>query len=223
MPAKTKKTSKVVAPTQTVIQINVYRYKNDKLQFLMFKRIDDDNDHFWQPLSLAVQEGEPLDESLKRAAEEQAGITELHYLSHELYSYGWFANGQKGRDIVFAAEVAPKTLVFPDLKHFERFAWMPYKEALLKLTWDGNKQSLRQLMDHIEEREKLASMPAPQTKPKHDEQAVKPIDKKAEKPEKNTEDDIPYEHRSTKDLSDELMPRYENDEEDGDSTRVFPL
>jgi 8-oxo-dGTP pyrophosphatase MutT (NUDIX family) len=228
MATKTKKSAKGASATQTVIQINIYRYKAGKLQFLLFKRIDEDNDHFWQPISLAAGEDEPIDETLKKAAEQQAGISELHYLGQELYSYEWYSHGQRGRDIVFAAEVAPQTLVFPDLKQHSKFAWMPYKEALLKLTWDGNKKSLRQLMDHLEKREEEqekqekqppAASPEPQTE--QTSPATPQRDQPRDLSKKPPDPAIPYDHQSTKDLSDELMPNY-NDEDD-DSARIFPL
>lgn len=200
MPTKTPTAAKTPSETQTVIQINVYRYKNGVPQFLLLKRIDDDNDHFWQPISQAITDDEAIDQTLQKAADHQAGITQLHYLGKELYSYEWYSRGQRGKDVVFAAEVVHETMIFPDLKRYDTFAWMPYKEALLKLAWDGNKKSLRQLMDHLEEN--LAHPLAITAEPVPDAE-------------------IPYEHRSTKDLSDELMPNYGTD--DDDRGRVFPL
>jgi hypothetical protein len=61
---KAKSQAGKTSGVQTVVQINVFRYKNGQPNFLMLKRIDKDNDHFWQPISQPIDDDQPMAEAL---------------------------------------------------------------------------------------------------------------------------------------------------------------
>lgn len=137
--------------SQTLIQVNLYRYRYGHFEYLLFRR-NDPADPFWQPVTEVVRAGSDIGQTVKRAAFEQAGLQSFKHFDKEMYSYEWFTGRERGRDIVFAAEVAEGAAVNADTKRYSTFAWLPYQEALLRLKWDGNKQALRQLDERLEAR-----------------------------------------------------------------------
>ena len=142
----------------------MYRMNYDTPEFLLVKRIDDD-DHSWQPISQKMAADGDIAEAIKSALKLQAGLDGYKKLSSEMYTYEWYAHGQQGRDIVFAVEVAMDTGIAIDTSQFSHYLWLPYSQAIEKLKWQGNKEALRRLRDHIIA-ERIAHPPPPsQTRP----------------------------------------------------------
>jgi len=138
---------------QTIVQINIYRYRDGAFQFLLFKRAGEtDDSRFWQPMSEPLAKGETIAEGLQRIAEEHAGIRNLNHMSHSVYSYDWYSGDESGRDIVFAAQVEPGTPILPDILRYSTFEWLPFGEALARLKWSGTKEALRQLQANLDKR-----------------------------------------------------------------------
>lgn len=142
---------------KTIVQINVYRVQVDNPEFLLFRRTNK-GDSFWQPISEEVRDSETVADTLKRALDTQAsiGITDLGFmhLSSEMYTYEWYAHGQQGRDIVFAAEVEATVEIvakagIASKDEVSQFAWLSYDDAIQNLKWNGNKEALRRLRNHV--------------------------------------------------------------------------
>lgn len=140
---------------KTLVQVNIYRWRDGKLEFLLLKRTKDD-DGFWQPVTGHMEVGETIADTLKREVVKETGIHKFKDLTEQLYSYEWYsddqdeARGEKGRDIVFGAEVRPETEVKLNPKEHDAYEWLSYQDALLRLKWDGNKESLRRLYDRLQ-------------------------------------------------------------------------
>jgi hypothetical protein len=135
---------KPVPPMQTVVQITVYREIGDHFEYLLLKRIDED-DFFWQVVTEPVASSSTIAETVRNAASEQIGIRGFKHLSNEMHSYEWYTSGERGRDIVFAAELDATTHINPDTSRFSEYAWLPANEAIQKLKWNGNKTAVREL------------------------------------------------------------------------------
>jgi hypothetical protein len=148
------------APLPTVVQINIYREVNDHFEYLLLKRIDHD-DKFWQVITEPVASHHTLADTLKQAEETQIGVRGFKHLSHEMYSYEWYARGDRGRDIVFAAELDPSTAIYPDHSRYSEYAWLPFEEAVARLKWNGNKEALRRLNDHLLTKRANRPLPPP--------------------------------------------------------------
>lgn len=145
-----------MSKVQTIVQVNIYRSRNNTYEYLLLKQIDGNDDHFWQPVSQAIENEDAIAEALKLAAKQQAGIDNFKLVDQNFYSYDWYAKPKatrpekQGRNIVFAAEVGAKSLILPDLTRYSSFEWLSFKQALLWLKWDGNKRALRELQDRLE-------------------------------------------------------------------------
>lgn len=143
---------------KTLVQVNIYRWRDGQLEFLLLKRIQEE-DGFWQPVTGHMEAGETVADTLKREVIEETGIHKFKDLTDQLYSYEWYsddqdeARGVKGRDIVFGAEVRPETEVTLNPKEHDEYEWLPYDEALRRLKWQGNKESLRRLYERLQQQQ----------------------------------------------------------------------
>jgi hypothetical protein len=135
------------APTH--VQINIYRLHYGHFEYLLLKRIDDQTEEFWQPVTEPVIH-DNIAETVKWAASKQTGINHFKRLSEETYSYGWYANGQQGRDLVFAAEVDDEVEPEVDTGRYHSFSWFRFNEAMQHLKWSGAKDALRNLNQYLE-------------------------------------------------------------------------
>jgi len=139
-----------IPPLQTVVQLNIYRQKGGRFEYLLLKRIDTDS-KFWQVITEPVHHASTLGDTLRHAASEQVGLRGFKHLSHETYSYEWYTHGERGRDIVFAAEISPEATITLDQHRYNAFEWLPIDEAARRLKWDGNRAALKKLDDHLVE------------------------------------------------------------------------
>lgn len=135
---------------KTLVQVNMYRWRDGQLEFLLLKRTDAADN--WQPVTGSVALGENIGDTLKRAIIEETGIHKVKDLTEQLYAYEWYADDQreKGNDLVFGAEVRPDTEVTLNSKKHDAYEWLPYDEALRRLKWDGTKESLRRLYARLQ-------------------------------------------------------------------------
>jgi len=136
---------------KTLVQVNIYRWRDGQLEFLLLKRADS-KDTYWQPVTGHMEPSGNVGDTLKREVIEETGIRKFKDLTEQLYTYEWYSDDQreKGNDLVFGAEVRPDTEVKLDPKKHDAFEWLPYEEALRRLKWDGNKESLRRLYERLQ-------------------------------------------------------------------------
>ena len=127
---------------RTIVQVMIYRVRGDRPDYLLLLR-NDGGTPFWQPVSQDVEGQGTVVKVLETAMLAQAGIGQHKRLSQPIYTYEWYAHGQQGRDIVFAAEVDVETEVRVDGQTFTDHAWLPFAEAQQGLKWNGNKEALR--------------------------------------------------------------------------------
>lgn len=97
-----------------------------------------------------IEEGETEEEAAKREIFEETGIKDLKFRPDFQESYKYFFRGQKPEDknelifkenIIFLAETKEKRIKL-SFEHYD-FAWLPYEEALEKLTFKNSKEILK--------------------------------------------------------------------------------
>jgi hypothetical protein len=137
------------ATPSTYIQINFYRMMYGRFEYLVLKPIGEDKD-LWQAVTQQVSATSDIANTVKQAAIEQVGVRSFVRLSEEMYTYEWYTHGQRGRDIVFAAELDPRAVITIDTSRYSQFQWLPFEAALLSLKWLGAKDGLRDLNRFLE-------------------------------------------------------------------------
>lgn len=138
-----------IAPLQQHIQVIFYRMNYGQFEYLTVLRIDKEKD-FWQLVTERVSKGRSIADTVRQAAIEQVGIRHFKRLSEATYSYEWYTHGQRGRDIVFAAEVEHDAAVTLDTGRYSQYTWMSFDEAMKHIKWSGAKDALRELHVSLE-------------------------------------------------------------------------
>jgi len=137
-------------------QIEVFFYKklpSGECSFLLMKRVPE-RGGFWQPLTGGVEQGETFEETIKREAFEETGITEIIELVDSDYHYEFTDNGIHCVEYIFGAEVPVNASVRLSHEH-DDFLWVSKNEALKLLKWHGNKKGLRKLCKLLDSRVSL--------------------------------------------------------------------
>jgi len=134
-----------------VIHAELYRIIDGEPEFLLIKRVPDDGG-FWQPVTGGIEEGEDVGTSLLREVAEETGVTNILHVSRELHRTVWDYNGGEGSDLVHAVQVHHESeIVLNPLEH-NQYDWLPFEQALARLYFDGNKESMRIVYKYIRNR-----------------------------------------------------------------------
>jgi lipoyl(octanoyl) transferase len=131
-----------------IVQVALYRQGDDEPEYLLLKRVPADGG-FWQPVTGHIEPGETQQQALLREVGEETGIVNVLELSDMLHEYSYDLRGEPGRDTVYAAAVAPDSVVQLSPGEHEDYVWLPLEQALERLKYDGNKTSLRKVHQHI--------------------------------------------------------------------------
>ena len=136
---------------KTLVQVIIYRWRNGQPEFLLLKRTQEDGD-FWQPVTGHVEPRETIADTLKREVIEETGVHKIKELTEQLYSYAWYSDDRReeGTDLVFGAEVHSDTEIKLNPKEHDEYEWLTYNDALKRLKWDGNKESLNRLYERLQ-------------------------------------------------------------------------
>lgn len=119
---------------------------NDKniAEFLVCKRPPDLGD-FWQFVTGKVEEGESLEEAVRREILEETQVTNIESVKNPNISFT-FKNHEniEAIEYVFLVKLAPNSEIKLNYE-FEKYVWLPYKEALAKVEWHHQKSNLKQV------------------------------------------------------------------------------
>ena len=131
----------------------VFRRHETGIDFLVLKRAPEDGG-FWQAITGTIEDGELALETLERELMEEAGISEAIHISDMLEEYFWEIPEQnmKGKDHVYAVEVAVDMEVVLDPTEHTEFRWLPLADALELLRYDGNKKTMQLVSDYAARR-----------------------------------------------------------------------
>lgn len=126
------------------VQTVIFRRMNGKLEFLILKRFDRDKgeDHF-RLVKGGVEEGERLEEALKREIKEEVGVDKI--LSEKYISNYSYIGGEIKHEVeVYLVEVSPEIKIKVSSEDEGGFTiheavWMTKEEAEEKLTFKEEK------------------------------------------------------------------------------------
>ena len=109
----------------------------------------------WQMVSGALEPGETAYAAAARELREETGIVPLHfYQASYVNRFYLAATDQIILSPVFAAEAPPEADVVLSGEHTD-FAWVDWEEAMRRLPWPGQRESLATIRDQFLLREPL--------------------------------------------------------------------
>jgi len=111
----------------------------------------------WQMVSGNLEPGETAYAAAARELLEETGLRPLHFYQASYVNRFYIAaTDQIVLSPVFCAEVAGDAAVRLSGEHTE-FAWVPWEEAMRRLPWPGQRESLATIRDQFLLREPLAA------------------------------------------------------------------
>jgi dATP pyrophosphohydrolase len=111
----------------------------------------------WQMVSGTLEPGEKAYEAAARELWEETGLRPLHFYQASYVNRFYIAaTDQIVLSPVFCAEVAPDAAVVLSGEHTD-FAWVSWEEAMRRLPWPGQRESLAIIRDQFLVREPLGA------------------------------------------------------------------
>lgn len=133
----------------------VFRFINDKIEFLLLKRIPEKGE-FWQPVSGGFESEDLFEDGFFRELQEETGIKrdevlsvakDIHFFQFEgscggLVEIKYMSEYVWGFEVSADQKVTIEENIYPE--HSE-YKWCSFEEALELLKWDNNKDGFRKL------------------------------------------------------------------------------
>ena len=125
----------------------VFRREGNKVLYLLLKY----GWGHWGFIKGHIEEGEKEIDTIRREAFEEAGLTDLQFVFgfRERIEYDYFYNGEKRHKIVYyyLAETKQKDIRL-SYEHTD-FAWLPYEQALKRITYDSDRKVLEKAHKYL--------------------------------------------------------------------------
>ncbi|MBX8631506.1 MAG: NUDIX pyrophosphatase [Thermoplasmata archaeon] len=117
-----------------------------RIEYLLLRR-PDSRGGVWGPVTGHVEKGERLLDALQREIEEETGISELTYIIDLRVPFRYSKGEQNVEEHSFGVQVNTKDVRLSN--EHSAYSWLPYEEAMARLTWPNQKTSLQVLNDMI--------------------------------------------------------------------------
>ena len=129
----------------------IFLKKNDTYRFLLVHY----NEGHWDLVKGYTEEGETLKETIIREAKEETGIDDLKFVSgfQEKTEYYFQFKGKRTfkTNKLFLAETKKEEINLSS-EHIS-FVWLPYYQALERITFENTKKVLKRAMQFLESQE----------------------------------------------------------------------
>jgi len=125
------------------VEAIIFRRNDSRIEYLLLKRLPQKNG-FWQPVTGGMEEGETLEEALRREIMEETGIRKIVAMIEGLY-YFEFSDPNPNQEYAYGVEVSPSEEILLDGREHSEYRWCSFQDALQLLHWKENKAALRKL------------------------------------------------------------------------------
>ena len=135
--------------TVRVVDCYVYRQTDDGLKFLLMKRnLNKIYENLWQGVAGKIEDGETAPEAAIRELKEETGLDPVNMFVADHMSRFYEVHGDRVNLVpVFGMEVDSDEVMLSE-EHVD-FKWVPIKEALNTLVWNGQKKGIQTVHDMV--------------------------------------------------------------------------
>lgn len=134
-----------------VIELVVFRFRDDRAEFLLLQRNDDERLHpgMWQIITGTIGPGETAVQTARRELQEETGLTPMRFWSVPYVSTFYDPrNDAVHCSPFFAAQVSPQAEPTLSSEH-RRALWLPRREAKRRLVWPSQREGLDRTHDYL--------------------------------------------------------------------------
>jgi len=121
----------------------VFTKENGDFKFLIIKRVPNDGG-FWQPLTESLEEGETVEECLRRGLLEELGINNVICITDRFWSFPWEnKKGEPNIDLVYGVEIPKDTEIKINPEEHSEYKWCTFDEVMVLLGKENNKAAFK--------------------------------------------------------------------------------
>lgn len=121
----------------------------EEYKFLIIKRVPEDGD-FWQPLTESLEDGESIEECLRRGVKEELGLNEIKGVTDRLWSFSWEnKRGEPNIDLVYGVEIDIDSQIKINPAEHSESKWCLFDEAMELLGKDNNKKAFTHFQEKV--------------------------------------------------------------------------
>lgn len=108
----------------------------------------------WEFTKGGIEKNESPINAVKREVKEETGLTPRKIINHNLKGRYFYKKIIPGRPYIgqsfslYSAKVPHKRVILDSNEHSE-YVWLPYNEAIKKLTWGNQKKCLKMVHDSL--------------------------------------------------------------------------
>ena len=118
-------------------------------KFLIIKRVPEDGG-FWQPLTESLEDGESIEECLKRGVKEELGLDGVKSVTERLWSFPWEnKRNEPNIDLVYGVEISENDEVKINPEEHSEYKWCTFDEAMGLLGKENNKKAFEYFKEKV--------------------------------------------------------------------------
>ena len=127
----------------------VFAKSGDDFKLLIIKRVPEDGD-FWQPLTESLEDGESIEECLRRGVKEELGLGDIKNITERLWSFPWEnKRGEPNIDLVYGVEISENDEIKINQEEHSEYKWCTFDEAMNLLGKENNKKAFLNFQEKI--------------------------------------------------------------------------
>jgi bis(5'-nucleosidyl)-tetraphosphatase len=138
----------------------IFRKEDDKIYYLLL----DYGNNYWSFAKGHIDKGETEEETMRREVMEETGITDLEIIPGFYKGTRYFYQAQ-GEEKSRRKKEGRKSMIMKQVKYFlvqtnakevkishehQDFEWLPYEEAIIKITYQNSKKVLKKAKRYLE-------------------------------------------------------------------------
>ncbi len=127
----------------------MFAKSGNDFKFLIIKRVPADGD-FWQPLTESLEDGESIEECLRRGVKEELGLDNIKGVTERLWSFPWEnKKGEPNIDLVYGVEISESDEIKINPEEHSEYKWCGFDEAMSLLGKENNKNAFLHFKEKV--------------------------------------------------------------------------